>query len=97
MPMRSPGFGSSAPSESMLEEFSKPNAENSKKLNRLAKRLREMDLQMFIYPNVDIVHWGYKDFGGNYDKWLRQSFNKNQTETLAAMQKPNSEGLRIAS
>ena len=42
-----------------------------------AKRLREMGIQMFIYPNVDIVHWGYKDFAGNYDKWLRQSFNRD--------------------
>lgn len=37
-----------------------------------AKRLREMGIRMFIYPNVDIVHWGYKDFAGNYDKWLKK-------------------------
>jgi glycosyltransferase involved in cell wall biosynthesis len=36
-----------------------------------AHYLREMGVQMFIYPNVDIVHWGYKDFSGNYDRWLR--------------------------
>jgi hypothetical protein len=37
-----------------------------------AKRLREMGVRMFIYPNVDIVHWGYKDFGGNYDAFLKK-------------------------
>jgi hypothetical protein len=34
-------------------------------------RLRDMGIPMFIYPNVDITHWGYKDFGGNYDHFLR--------------------------
>jgi hypothetical protein len=36
-----------------------------------SKRMREMGMKMFIYPNVDIVHWGYKDFGGNLDKFLK--------------------------
>ena len=36
-----------------------------------SRRLRDMGMQMFIYPNVDIVHWGYKDFGGNFDKFLK--------------------------
>ncbi|HWC31047.1 MAG TPA: glycosyltransferase [Dehalococcoidia bacterium] len=34
-------------------------------------RLRNMGIPMFIYPNVDITHWGYKDFGGNYDAFLK--------------------------
>ena len=37
-----------------------------------AKHLRDMGIKMFIYPDVDIVHWGYKDFSGNYDKFLRE-------------------------
>ena len=37
-----------------------------------SKRLREMGAKMMIYPNVDIVHWGYKDFGGNFDKFLKK-------------------------
>ena len=37
-----------------------------------SKRLREMGVRMMIYPNVDIVHWGYKDFGGNFDKFLKK-------------------------
>ena len=36
-----------------------------------SKRMREMGVSMFIYPNVDIVHWGYKPFAGNYDKFLK--------------------------
>ena len=34
-------------------------------------RLRNMGIPMFIYPNVDITHWGYKDFSGNYDAFLK--------------------------
>jgi glycosyltransferase involved in cell wall biosynthesis len=37
-----------------------------------SKRLRDIGIPMMIYPNVDMVHWGYKDFRGNYDKWLKQ-------------------------
>lgn len=37
-----------------------------------AKHLRDMGIKMFIYPNVDIVHWGYKDFGGNYHNFLKE-------------------------
>jgi len=60
-----------------------------------AKRLREMDIQMFIYPNVDIVHWGYKDFGGNYDTWLKKSFNQDTSKVVAMMTKPNDPGQRL--
>jgi hypothetical protein len=41
-----------------------------------SKRMREMGEKMFIYPNVDIVHWGYKDFGGNLDKFLKSEKQK---------------------
>ena len=37
-----------------------------------SKKMRDMDMQMFIYPNVDITHWGYKAFDGNFDKHLRE-------------------------
>jgi glycosyltransferase involved in cell wall biosynthesis len=37
-----------------------------------ARRLRDMGMTMFIYPNVEMVHWGYKDFKGNYDTFLKQ-------------------------
>jgi glycosyltransferase involved in cell wall biosynthesis len=41
-----------------------------------SKRMREMGEKMFIYPNVDIVHWGYKDFAGNLDKFLKSEKKK---------------------
>lgn len=41
-----------------------------------SKHLREMGIKMFIYPNVNIVHWGYKDFAGNYHKFLGNSFSE---------------------
>lgn len=37
-----------------------------------SRKLREMGVKMYIYPNVDITHWGYKEFPGNYDKFLRK-------------------------
>ena len=43
-----------------------------------SKRLREMGVRLMIYPNVDIVHWGYKDFGGNFDKFLKKAA-RNET------------------
>lgn len=36
-----------------------------------SKKLRDMGIQMFIYPNVDITHWGYKNFPGNFDQYLK--------------------------
>jgi hypothetical protein len=62
-----------------------------------AKRLREMGIPMFIYPNVDIVHWGYKDFSGNYDKWIRASFTKDTNAFQQAIAANNAPGLRLAS
>jgi glycosyltransferase involved in cell wall biosynthesis len=61
-----------------------------------AKRLREMDIKMFIYPNVDIVHWGYKDFGGNYHKWVKETFSKDTSEFQNAVAKGNEPGQRLA-
>ena len=55
-----------------------------------AKRLRDMGIKMFIYPNVDIVHWGYKDFSGNFDRFLREQKFIEET-TL----QPQKEGLRL--
>ena len=37
-----------------------------------ARRCREMGMKMFIYPDVDIVHWGYQNFTGNYHKFLKE-------------------------
>ena len=37
-----------------------------------SKRMRDMGMPMFIYPNVDLTHWGYKNFDGNLDKFLKE-------------------------
>lgn len=42
-----------------------------------SKKLREMGTKMFIYPNVDITHWGYKAFPGNFDKHLKEQAKKD--------------------
>ena len=48
-----------------------------------SKHLRDIGIPMMIYPNVDMVHWGYKDFRGNYDHWLKEQV-KNQPKQAAA-------------
>ena len=54
-----------------------------------SKHLRDMGVPMFIYPNVDITHWGYQNFPGNYDKYLKghAKFLKEKAEKEAAEQK----------
>ena len=44
-----------------------------------SKKLREMGTKLYIYPNVDIVHWGYKNFPGNYDQFLRDQVKNTGT------------------
>lgn len=43
-----------------------------------SRRLRDMGVRLMIYPNVDIVHWGYKDFGGNFDKFLKKQVKADE-------------------
>ena len=57
-----------------------------------SKRLRDMGVRMFIYPNVDIVHWGYKDFSGNYDKFLKNQIVINES----ALTRDTTPGQRLA-
>jgi len=45
-----------------------------------SKRLRDMGIRMFIYPDVDMIHWGYKDFRGNYHQYLKRE--KEKAEAL---------------
>lgn len=49
-----------------------------------AKRLREMGIRTFIYPNVDITHWGYKPFDGNYDKFLKDQNFINESKLVGS-------------
>jgi hypothetical protein len=35
------------------------------------KRLKEMGLELYIYPNATITHFGVKGWSGNYDKHLK--------------------------
>jgi len=49
-----------------------------------SRKLTEMGIRMFIYPNVNIIHWGTKDFAGNYDKFLKKEFNESMPAKEAA-------------
>lgn len=35
------------------------------------KRLKELGVDVFIYPNIEFGHFGIKGYFGNFDKWLR--------------------------
>ena len=43
-----------------------------------AKRLREMNVPMYIYPNVNIIHYGYKGYEGNYHEYLKKSVDDRE-------------------
>ncbi len=49
-----------------------------------SKHLRDMGAKMFIYPNVDIMHWGYQNFPGNFDRFLKQKAVEQKQEQKAA-------------
>ena len=42
-----------------------------------------MGVPMFIYPNVDITHWGIKGYDGNYHKYLKEQIPQDQRVPLA--------------
>jgi hypothetical protein len=46
-----------------------------------SKKLRDMGIRMFIYPNVNIFHWGTKEFAGNYQKFLTNHFDVSKPPT----------------
>jgi glycosyltransferase involved in cell wall biosynthesis len=37
-----------------------------------SKHMRDMGMKMYIYPNVDLTHWGYQNFPGNFDQFLKK-------------------------
>ena len=49
-----------------------------------SRKLREIGIKMHIYPNVDLTHWGYKNFDGNYDKFLRKQAKETGTPEIKA-------------
>jgi glycosyltransferase involved in cell wall biosynthesis len=49
-----------------------------------SKKLRDMGVKMFIYPNVDITHWGYQRFPGNFDQYLKGKAKEQKAEQKAA-------------
>ena len=50
-----------------------------------SKHMRDMGIKMYIYPNVDITHWGYQNFPGNFDQFLKKKVGN--TKKLATEQK----------
>lgn len=43
-----------------------------------SKRMRAMGMPMFIYPNVNITHWGIKGYDGNYHEFLKEQAGKTE-------------------
>ena len=49
-----------------------------------SKRMREMGMPMFIYPNATIEHYGVKGWLGNFDKFLKGEHKKLEEVKKAA-------------
>jgi hypothetical protein len=49
-----------------------------------SKRLKEMGIPMFIYPNATINHFGIKGWEGNLDQWLKKARLESLAEKKAA-------------
>jgi hypothetical protein len=49
-----------------------------------SKRLREMGMPMFIYPNATIEHFGIKGYRGNLDEYLKEQKKLAMKAMLAA-------------
>lgn len=49
-----------------------------------SRRMRDMGMPMFIFPDVTITHWGYKDFTGNYHKFLKERPDLKRVENQKA-------------
>ena len=50
-----------------------------------SKRITGMGMPMFIYPDVNIVHWGYKGFDGNYHKFLKEQTAEHAAEKFPGL------------
>ena len=48
-----------------------------------SKRMRDMGMPMFIYPNVHITHWGNKGYAGNYHEFLKKQVDNPQQPEVA--------------
>lgn len=70
---REPGADQSAPDREYTEFFAttRENGLWYGEDRMFCKRLKEMGTEMFIYPNVNMGHFGVKGWNGNYDQYLR--------------------------
>ena len=71
---REPGADQSNPDREYVEFFAtgrEPDGLWYGEDRMFCKRLREMGIELFIYPNVTIGHFGVKGWSGNFDKFLR--------------------------
>jgi len=52
------------------------------------RRLGEMGVDVFIYPNIEFGHYGVKGYFGNFDKWLRDpALQQRERPDLAISEK----------
>lgn len=45
------------------------------------KRLKELGIDVYIYPNINFGHFGVKGWTGNYDQFLRGKYAPTATDT----------------
>ena len=55
-----------------------------------SRRLREMGMPMFIYPNIHFGHFGMKVWGGNFHQFLQSQKTKGPGERTPVFAVPKS-------
>lgn len=59
------------------------------------ERLKEMGIDVFIYPNITFGHYGVKGWTGNFDTWLRAPKALQDAEADPMVQNMNSVGTAV--
>ena len=49
------------------------------------KRLAEIGIEAWIYPNIHMGHYGVKGWTGNFDRYLRGQANEQNTANAESM------------
>lgn len=77
-----PGADQSKPDRMYIEFFATERGKDGLWYGEdrmFCKRLKEMGTEMYIYPNVNMGHFGVKGWSGNYDQYLRKGGDGNRT------------------
>ena len=52
---------------------------------RFSKLLRDMKMEMYIFPNIHFGHFGINGWSGNYHQFLSEQKDKENQDAIEAM------------